>query len=337
MSERVLDRKAAGAERTASGHGQVLVVVETARDPDALIAHAAAIARATGRRVRLIERLARVAPPDAPVDPVEQDLRRRAAEARLGGIAAAHARDRQAPSCRVYEHLVPQSVSDPGEPAPFIALHARQGELPWQHDGETRRFVERHCRAVLVVPPSAPERRTVRYRRVMLLLDGSRRAEQALSVSATVARRHGAELLLVHASPEPALLASEPLEPEALELRRRLGECNRRAAGAYLDRLRARTSGAGLALATRLLGGQDPRRGLIEAMSRDAADLVVIASHGESGHADVATGSVAHHLLGHAPVPVLMLASMVDPTAASLYDSPDSHHLRRAGEAPAER
>lgn len=339
MAEELLDGNALEGRggRAVRARGQVLVVVEATWDPGELLAHAAAIARATGRRVRLIERLARASPPDAPVDPVEQDLRRRAAEARLDGVAAAHVAGELAPSRRVYEHLAPQSVSEPDEPAPFIAFRGRGGELPWLHDEETRHFVERYCQAVLVVPARRETPRPVSYRRVLLPLDGSHRAEQALPLAAAIARRHAAELVLVHAACTPALLAPEPLEAEALELRQRLCERNRRVAGNYLERVRARLAGAGLVLATRLLGGDDPRRRLVEAMRQDAIDLVVIASHGESGHADVSTGSVAHYLLEHAPLPVLMTARPSGPAAAALYEPPDSHHLRRAGEAPAER
>ncbi|RME69116.1 MAG: hypothetical protein D6782_00210, partial [Alphaproteobacteria bacterium] len=38
--------------------------------------------------------------------------------------------------------------------------------------------------------------------------------------------------------------------------------------------------------------GGDPRHLLVRALSDERADLMVLASHGHSGHLDVGTGSV---------------------------------------------
>ena len=51
----------------------------------------------------------------------------------------------------------------------------------------------------------------------------------------------------------------------------------------------------------------DPRSVLIEAARREKADLLVIGSHGRSGMAKLLLGSVASHVIGHAPCSVLVV------------------------------
>jgi len=51
----------------------------------------------------------------------------------------------------------------------------------------------------------------------------------------------------------------------------------------------------------------DPRSVLVEAARREKADLLVIGSHGRSGVARLLLGSVAAHIVGHAPCNVLVV------------------------------
>lgn len=67
---------------------------------------------------------------------------------------------------------------------------------------------------------------------------------------------------------------------------------------------------AGLRSAGSLLQG-DPRHALIEEARRIKADLIVVGSHGRSGVAKILLGSVASHVVSHAPCSVLV----VRPTA----------------------
>jgi len=51
----------------------------------------------------------------------------------------------------------------------------------------------------------------------------------------------------------------------------------------------------------------DPRHALLEAASAEKADLIVLGSHGRSGLAKLLIGSVASHVVTHAPCNVLVV------------------------------
>ena len=51
----------------------------------------------------------------------------------------------------------------------------------------------------------------------------------------------------------------------------------------------------------------DPRSVLVEAARHEKADLLVVGSHGRSGMSKLLLGSVASHVIGHAPCSVLVV------------------------------
>lgn len=64
--------------------------------------------------------------------------------------------------------------------------------------------------------------------------------------------------------------------------------------------------GAGLTTETRVPIG-DPREAIVDAATEERADLVVVGSHGRSGLTKLLMGSVASHVVTHAPCSVLVV------------------------------
>jgi nucleotide-binding universal stress UspA family protein len=64
--------------------------------------------------------------------------------------------------------------------------------------------------------------------------------------------------------------------------------------------------GAGLATEARVLRG-DPREALISTAFAEGADLLVVGSHGRTGLEKVLMGSVASHVVTHAPCSVMVV------------------------------
>jgi nucleotide-binding universal stress UspA family protein len=67
-----------------------------------------------------------------------------------------------------------------------------------------------------------------------------------------------------------------------------------------------RLKGAGLHAQGRVVRG-DPRVALIEEARREAADLIVLGSHGRTGLKKLVLGAVASHVVAHAPCSVLVV------------------------------
>jgi len=83
---------------------------------------------------------------------------------------------------------------------------------------------------------------------------------------------------------------------------------------------------AGFEAESRAVSG-DPRDVLVDAATRERADLLVVGSHGRSGLARLLIGSVASHVVTHAPCDVLV----VKRSAAAERSGAGDLHARRSG------
>jgi nucleotide-binding universal stress UspA family protein len=140
------------------------------------------------------------------------------------------------------------------------------------------------------------------FRSILVPLDGSPLAEQAVPLAARVAQRAGGKLrlVLVHESP-PA-----PTNPAAAKMFTSIEVATRKSERAYLRGIQARLREAGTRLATpvTLTGPVGPA--LAQYVREMGLDLVVMATHGRGGLRRAWLGSVADHLIRNLEVPVLL-------------------------------
>ncbi len=142
------------------------------------------------------------------------------------------------------------------------------------------------------------------FQQVLVPLDGSFRAEQALSVAARLARATGGSLLLVRVV-NPPIDYSGGLSPVPL-MTEQIVESEMQGATDYLTEVAARPNLAGIESTTEVRFGF-PAHQLSEAAQEHGSDLIVLCSHGRTGFTRWALGSVAHTLVHQSTVPLLVL------------------------------
>jgi nucleotide-binding universal stress UspA family protein len=138
------------------------------------------------------------------------------------------------------------------------------------------------------------------FRKILIALDGSAVAARAADVALDLARSLHGEVALVHAVEPIADYAAEGGIPTAVLLSETEEDGRRMLAG-----YRQRTSSAPPPLELLRLG--KPGQEIVKAASEWPADLVVIGSHGRTGLSRLVMGSVAEHVMRHAPCPVLVV------------------------------
>jgi nucleotide-binding universal stress UspA family protein len=147
------------------------------------------------------------------------------------------------------------------------------------------------------------------FKKVVIPLDGSELAEQALAPACRIAERFGSELLLLRVvTPERPLPGRPYLAGRAESLPAAFARYNVDEAEAYLSGLKL--PALGLSVATRVLSGAPPEM-IIAAAAESGADLIVMSTHGRSGLMRLLYGSVAEAVLRGATVPVLLVPSRV--------------------------
>ena len=288
----------------------VLACVDGPPFSQAVLSHAAAVAKAVGARMTVMHVLESSVPPTAqePMDPVEWSLRHYDTIEYLDECQSR------------FDDLRPDAVIVAGLPAERISAWAHDNgvdlvvlgrgcaqEQPFPGLGDTaRRVAEVANASVLLVPALHNGDRPVRYRKVLVPLDGSSRSECVLPLGLAIATAHGGEVVLVHVAPKVELIESSLLNAQAIALRDQLYRHNERAARQYLDWLRSRLP-APPNTNTRLLPSGDARRALAHTALEEQADLMVLAASGKSGHADIPVGSVADYLINRLNIPVLLV------------------------------
>lgn len=143
------------------------------------------------------------------------------------------------------------------------------------------------------------------FLRIFVPLDGSARAERALDLAASLARETPTH------EPEraPVLILFQALDLSPwLDLEDQEDERTRatRAATCYLEEQARRLRDQGMTVETTARLGH-PAEAILEQIMARQAELVVMSTHGRSGLARWALGSVAERVARSAPVPALLL------------------------------
>src|SRR5436305_8713840 len=143
------------------------------------------------------------------------------------------------------------------------------------------------------------------FKRILVPLDGSGRAERALPIAARMARAGGGSIVLVRVvSTEPATLPSVPSKPNLIQT---VGEADRMLAEGYLAGWASSDLLCGLSVQVQVPLGLIPPR-IIAVATENHADIIVMCSHGYTGVKHWwMLGSVAAKIARFAQIPVMIL------------------------------
>lgn len=140
--------------------------------------------------------------------------------------------------------------------------------------------------------------------RILVPLDGSSLAEEALPVAQSLAEVYSAEIVLVR-----VLDVSVPAElvtyPEAHWIREALQDSHREVQR-YLEEKQNALGTAGVRTRIQVFD-TSPAEEILFAAHNEAIDLIVMSSHGKGGDTRWTSGSVADKVMQHSPCPVLLI------------------------------
>jgi len=155
------------------------------------------------------------------------------------------------------------------------------------------------------------------FKQILVPLDGSSRAEQALPVAARLARASGGSIVLMQVAKLPMdygggftqvpLLTEQIIETELDN------------ADDYLKSVATSDTCRGITIKTEAMFGQ-PLQDILSVAESRQVDLIVICSHGRTGIKRWALGSIAQGLAHQSSVPLLVLREGGRVTALSSAD-----------------
>ena len=141
------------------------------------------------------------------------------------------------------------------------------------------------------------------YKRILVPLDGSARAEHAIPVAARIARALGGSVILLRVATAPVDTGKYSATSGYVE---ETVDADLTGATSYLENIAGSNELAGIKTEVKTFTGA-VAPAILSAAQSFHANLVVMCSHGYTGFKRWALGSVADKVTRHSPIPVFVL------------------------------
>lgn len=144
------------------------------------------------------------------------------------------------------------------------------------------------------------------FKNILLATDGSETSERAAHMAVGLARTHGAKITAVYVMEPYPYIGIGEVNPYGMEAY--AAAAQKLAADAHMAVEKCCSEGASpVTLEARAVENVGASSGIVQTAKAEAADLIVMGTHGRSGIARLMLGSVANRVLAESPVPVLVV------------------------------
>jgi nucleotide-binding universal stress UspA family protein len=204
-----------------------------------------------------------------------------------------------------------------------LSSHGETGLSRWNVSGVVRKVVQGAKRSTMIVPAYKAEEKSplkgAEYKKIFVPLDGSQRAEYALSVAVTLTRYHQAEMIIGHIIERPELSCRGPLSDEDRQMVDQFVARSTELSEQYLEGIKTRISAD---FRTVLGVDEDISEALHSMVEKQNINLVVLSAHGYSGKAKWPYGSITTSFIEYSTRPLLVVQDLapeeIEPSEAEL-------------------
>ncbi len=294
----------------------ILVPLDGSPLAECALPHAVALAQAFDARVTLLQVLGQAQPPSRvqSIDPLSWHIRKAESGSYLDGLVPrlekagvptekALLEGRAAE--RIMEFAREQNVS-----LIILSSHGKSGLSGWNISGVVQKIILRACIPTMIVrayQSVSSDLTSLRYKRVLVPLDCSQRAECVLPLATTLARFHESRLLLTHVVCRPEMPRRAPHTREEIELSEQLTRLNQEEAGKCLEQLESMLH---LDTKIHLLVHDNATTALHQVVKQENVDLVMMSAHGYSGGTQWPYGNVALNFIAYGTTPLLIVQDL---------------------------
>jgi nucleotide-binding universal stress UspA family protein len=191
----------------------------------------------------------------------------------------------------------------------ILSSHGRSGLSVWNVSSVVRKIIQRAYLPTMIVRAyQAPEESItdLNYKRIMIPLDSSQRAECAIPISTRLARYYKAQLLVTHVVSQPEMPRRTPLSKDEITLIDQLIQLNKEEATKYLQQIKNRLKSKDIDVQTHLLLRDDVASALHEVVEQEDVDMVILSAHGYSGKTKWPYGNVVEKFITYGSTPLLI-------------------------------
>jgi nucleotide-binding universal stress UspA family protein len=260
------------------------------------------------------------------VDPVNWQIRRAEAEAYLREIAAQLSLAGIESRIHVSEGKVADTVIDfvreNNIDLIVVSSHGQSGLSGWSISSVVQKIILRARTSFLLVRAHQASRiieGQIQFKRILLPLDGSQRAESVLYIGSSFAKSNDAVLTLAHVLQPPEMPHRIPLSSEDRHLIEKVVERNRAEIQQYLQEMETRVD---CQVTSLYVISENVAISLQKIIDEEDIDLVILTAHGYSGEDRWPYGSTVVNLISYGSVPLLVFQDLspdsIKPTKAEI-------------------
>jgi nucleotide-binding universal stress UspA family protein len=297
----------------------ILVPLDGSMLAECVLPHTRAIAQAFNSKVKLLRVMERTLETEkTPLfDLVNWQINRTGAKLYLDKVSSKLENWGLDVDTITVEGLAAESIIDyaQNQNAKLIILssHGRSGLSQWGISGIAQKVIFSAPTSVLIIRANISLREQPdeqHYTRIMVPLDGSRRAENVLPIVALFARTHQSQIHLVHVVGMPEMARQLPPTHEDMDLSEKMVSRNIDEAAHYLEQIKNQSPLDGIKIKTHLLTNANPAVALHEFAGQERVDLVALNAHGYSGNNQWPYGSMVNNFILYSKIPLLIVQDL---------------------------
>jgi nucleotide-binding universal stress UspA family protein len=309
-------------------YNRILVPLDGSSLAESVLPHVVAVAISSETKVTLLRVLDPIGAATRPlsVDPVEWQIRKAEADDYLRNLANKIQEAGIQATAETMEGKAAESVIDYAHESNaeliMMSSHGQSGISGWNVSSVVQKIILRVKTSFFITRAYKPvheDMESLHYKRILVPLDGSQRAEFVLPGITALAKAHNSHVIIGHVVKQPEMPRRTPIAHDDMELINKINERNRAEASKYLNELKTRLD---LDIESRLMVSDSVASTLHTLVDQTDADLVVLSAHGYTGETRWPYGSVVISFIAYGTTPLLVLqdvpADQIAPTPAEL-------------------
>jgi len=193
----------------------------------------------------------------------------------------------------------------------ILSSHGSSGVSAWNINSTVQKVLLRAFVPVMIIRAYEEETGSLiglKYQRLFLPLDGSKRAECILPMAKSICSAQGSRVFLTHIIEEPRLPRQTPVSDEVKRIIEQLKDLNIKEANTYLAQLKEQFEPE--RAETIIESSEKPSISMHNIIDREQIDLVMLSAHGYSGENRWPYGKIALSFIVYGTTPLIIMQDL---------------------------
>jgi nucleotide-binding universal stress UspA family protein len=194
-----------------------------------------------------------------------------------------------------------------------LSSHGKSGPSSWNINSTVQKVLLRAYMPLMIIrayQETAEDMKGLVYKRLLLPLDGSTRAECILPLAKSISEKQSSKIFLTHIVEEPKLPRQTPLGEEVQSLVDELREINIKEAETYFNNIKDQFQQENVEVI--IESSRQPTVALHNIIDREKIELVLLSAHGYSGENRWPYGKIALNFISYGTTPLIIIQDLSD-------------------------